>query len=397
MDSYCEHFDPVDPETVRNFWPIVAHIRETCPVAHSDAHGGLWLLTRYTDVASASQDWEIFTSAQGTVWPRHEDMKLMDLIEQDPPLHREWRRVFNPLFTPAKVATMEPTMREVTTELIDEFIERGTVDISKDFAQRLPGTIFFKIAFGIGDEELGQVHEWVHYTIQELGPRTAESHDALVAWLKNLLEERRASGTRRDDVIDAVLDAQVEGQPRSVDELVPVLMLLTFGGLDTIQNATGNIVLRLCREPELADWLREDPSRIPRAIHEFLRIDPPPVMQTRVATRDVEVGGRTIPAGARVGLCYGAANRDPRVFDDPERLDFDRPHSKHLAFGMGVHRCVGSHYALQELQIVIEQVVTRLRNLRLADPTVEIPFSYPRGRGPLSLVVTFDPGSRWAS
>jgi len=144
------------------------------------------------------------------------------------------------------------------------------------------------------------------------------------------------------------------------------------------------------------EWLREDLSRIPRALHEFLRIDPP-VMLTRVATHDVEVGEKVIPAGGRVALLIGAANRDPEMFEDPEHTHFDRPHSKHLAFGMGVHRCVGSHYAVQELQIVVEQIVTRLHNLRLADPDAEIPYTYPRGRGPTSLVVKFDPGPRLAS
>jgi cytochrome P450 len=393
LDHHLEHFDPTDPDTVRDFWPAINHIRDTCPVAHSDALGGFWLLTRYADVAPAAQDWQTFTSSRGQVFPRHPDMELMDLIEQDPPLHREWRRLFNPLFTPAKVAGLAPVMREVTTQLIDEFIEDGEVDISARFAHVLPGTIFFRVAFGITDQDLHEVHDWLIDTIQRIGPASAEAHDNLVAWLKGLLTERRDSGQRRDDILDAVLHAQIGGRQRTVDELVPILMLLTIGGLDTIQNATGNIVLRLCQQPEIADWLRENPARIPRAIHEFLRIDPP-VMLTRVATRDVEVDGHLIPADSRVALFYGAANRDPAEFDDPEHLNFDRPHAKHLAFGMGIHRCVGSHYAVQELAIVIEQIVNRLRNLRLADPDAEIPYNYPRGRGPISLKVTFDPGPR---
>lgn len=394
LDYHCEHFDPVDPETVKNLWPIITHIRETCPVAHSDARGGFWLLTRYADVAAASQNWEAFSSAQGTVWPREGEMKLMDLIEQDPPEHRRWRKIFNPMFTPSKVAELEPVMRQVTTELIDEFIELGAADLSKDFAQVLPGTVFFKIAYGISDTDLRDVHRWVRALMQEIGPKSVDANANLVAWLKQLLTKRLDSGERHNDLVDAVLHTSSDTGPASIDELVPIMMLLTFAGLDTIQNATGNIALRLCREPDLAEWLREDLTRIPRAVHEFLRIDPPPVMQTRVTTRDVEVGGRTIPANQRVALCYGAANRDPAEFADPEIVRFDRPHSKHLAFGMGVHRCLGSHYAALELTIVIEQLVTRLQNLRLADPDADIPFSYPRGRGPLSLKVTFDPGPR---
>jgi len=206
LDVHCEHFNPVEPETVRDLWPIMTHIRETCPVAHSDAQGGFWSLTRYADVAGALQEWETFSSGQGTVWPRHGEMELMDLIEQDPPLHREWRRIFNPFFTPAKVAETEPLMRKMTTEHIDAFIEDGVVDISKDFAHVLPGTIFFKIAFSMEDDDLTEVHDWLRYTIQEIGPETAEAHANWVSWLKKVLSERRDSGVRKGDMLDAVLD-----------------------------------------------------------------------------------------------------------------------------------------------------------------------------------------------
>jgi cytochrome P450 len=387
-DEWCaNHFDHLSPELGPNVHEILAHMRSHHPVAHSEERGGFWLVSRYDDVLATAQDWATFSSAHGITVPSH-PTKIPALPEQvDPPLHREYKRLINAFFTPAAVAEHEAGVRQLVGELIDGFVESGRCEFMADFAQPYPGLVFFDRFLHAPSDELFEINRLATLASNPYTPEAIEARIAILRWIGEFTERRREEEPR-GDVVDAVLDAEIEGRPITREEIVGVIQLLLFGGLDTTAGALGMMMIRFCEEPEIAARLRAEPELIPAAVEELLRLDGPFAFIARTAMKDTTVGGCEIHEGDKVLLSWISANRDDAEFDDPTSFDLDRASNRHLAFGAGPHRCAGSHLARMNLRVAVEELVGRLDDLRI-EAGREVPFHLAYNRAPVRVPITF--------
>ena len=393
-DWVSHHFDHLSPVFAREFHPTLARARSLCPVAHSDQHGGFWVLTRYEDVLRVAQDWETFSSELGITVPYQPPANSMKIlpVAVDPPLQRTFKRLVNAYFTPAKVGPWEEPTRVLVNQLIDGFIERGECDFMTEFARPLPGLAFFNSALHAPTEELEQVNHWA--TLASL-THLDESRDALLklaGWIAKFIERRRAEGPR-GDVVDAVLDAEIEGRPITIREAIGTIHLLILGGLETTAGVLGATMMRFCEHPEIPALLRARPELIPQAVEELLRLDGSFICIGRTARHDTEINGHPVQAGERVLMYWASANRDEAEFAAPDAFDLDRERNRHIAFGAGPHRCVGSNLARMNLRVAIGEVVRRLHDIKL-QPGADIDFHSTFNRAPLSVPITFTPGER---
>lgn len=385
------HFDHLSPALAREFHPTLARARSLCPVARSDAYeDGFWVLTRYEDVLRVAQDWRTFSSELGITVPAPATATKILPVTVDPPLQREFKRLVNAHFTPAKVGPWEEPTRALVNELIDGFIERGECDFMTEFARPLPGLAFFTSALHAPVEELAQINEWA--TLASL-PHLDESRDALLklaGWIAGFVEQRRADGPR-GDVVDAVMNARIEGRPITPQEVIGTIHLLILGGLETTAGVLGAAMMRFCEHPEIPGLLRERPELIPQAVEELLRLDGSFICIGRTARLDTEIDGRQIKAGERVIMYWASANRDEAEFTAPEAFDLGRERNRHIAFGAGPHRCVGSNLARMNLRVAIGELVRRLRDVKL-QPGADIGFHSTFNRAPLTVPIMFTPG-----
>ena len=393
-DDWCaHHFDHVSPELAQHLHETLAAMRDRHPVAHSEEHGGFWVVTGYEDVLRVAQDWRTFSSAHGVSVP--ETKMVVKAIPEhlDPPLHREYKRLVNAFFTPAVVARYEQPTRALVTRLFDEFVETGRCDFMADFARPFPGLAFFELVLNAPPDDVAEINEMATSASVPTNPDRGRVWQGMHAWITEFVEARRHQPPR-GDVVDAVLAAEIEGRPITEDEIVGVVQLLILGGLETTAGALGQFMIRFCHEPEIPALLRAHPERIPDAAEELLRLEPPFIAIARTAMSDTELGGQRIRAGDKVMIYWASANRDGAEFPHPDAFDLDRASNRHLAFGAGPHRCAGSNLARLNLRIALEEVVARLHDVRLREGAEPIPFHSVLNRAPLTVPITFTPGPR---
>jgi cytochrome P450 len=387
-----QHFDHLSPALARDFHPTLARARSLCPVARSDAHeNGFWVLTRYEDVLKVAQDWQTFSSELGITVPSPPVMHKIYPVNVDPPLQRIFKRLVNAHFTPAKIGPWEPGTRAIVSSLIDGFIERGSCDFMAEFARPFPGMAFFELALHAPAEDLAQVNDWA--TLASVSDQ-AVSRDAvmkLAGWIAKFIEQRRADGPR-GDVVDAVMNAEIEGRPITPQEIIGTIHLLIQGGLETTAGVLGAAMIRFCSDPSIPALLRDRPELIPEAVEELLRLDGSFICIGRTARHDAVIDGHKVAAGERVIMYWASANRDAAEFDHPDDFIVDREQNRHIAFGAGPHRCVGSNLARMNLRIALEELTRRLIDVKLA-PGADIDFHSTFNRAPLSVPITFEPGT----
>ncbi|MDT3445782.1 MULTISPECIES: cytochrome P450 [unclassified Pseudofrankia] len=391
-DEWVErHFDHLSPALARELHPTLARARSLCPVAHSDQYGGFWVATQYEDVLRIAQDWQTFSSELGITVP-HVAAPMKSLpVGIDPPLQRTFRRVINPYFRPSVVSEWEQRTRELVNGLIDGFIAAGECDFMTEFARPLPGLAFFDLALHAPTEDLEEVN---HYATMASLPHLPESRECLgklSAWIGRFIARRRGQPAR-GDVVDAVINAEIEGRPITEEEAIGTIQLLILGGLETTAGVLGMAMLRFCKHPEIPALLRARPELIPTAVEELLRLDGSFICIARTARHDTELAGHQIKAGERVLLYWASANRDEAEFDDPDDFDLDRARNRHIAFGAGPHRCAGSNLARMNLRIALDEIVRRLHDIRLRTGT-DIDFHSTFNRAPLSVPISFTPGA----
>jgi cytochrome P450 len=388
------HFDHLSPQFARELHPTLARARALCPVAHSDAHGGFWVLTRYEDVLKVAQDWETFSSELGITVPHQPPQTSMKIlpVAVDPPLQRTFKRLVNAHFTPAKVAPWEEPTRVLVNQLIDGFIERGECEFMTEFARPLPGLAFFDLALHAPADDLAQINDWATAASLTHRPESRDSLMKLAGWIGAFVERRRADGPR-GDVVDAVMNAEIEGRPITPQEIIGTIHLLILGGLETTAGVLGAIMMRFCEQPEIPALLRERPELIPQAVEELLRLDGSFICIARTTRHEAEIDGNPIGAGEQVLMYWAAANRDQAEFPAPDTFDLDRERNRHIAFGAGPHRCVGSNLARMNLRVAIDALVNRLHDVKLA-PGADIDFHSTFNRAPLCVPITFTPAPR---
>jgi cytochrome P450 len=404
-------FDPLSPEQRESPYAVYASARESAPVFYAERFG-FWVVTRHADVLSVLKDGETYSSrdalTSSPVELPPEVQAVLDegwpgmpvIIDTDAPLHTRIRGLVTKAFTPRRVAAMAPTIERVASELLDAIAADGGADIVARFAWPLPLTVVGDM-LGVPRDDLGRLHEWsVHWLrLKQPGATLeqqlewAESTVALQRYFMELLDERERDPG--DDLTSALLAAAREVDlPLPRDAVMGVPLDLVVAGHVTVTRAIGNALVLLLGEPGRADELRADLSLVPAAVEEILRLESPAQGLFRITTCEVSLGGVDLPAGARLMVHYGSANRDEDVFACPAHYD---PHreglNRHVAFGKGVHFCIGAPLARLELGIALPLLLERLPGLRLAGgPLRWEPIFFARGLERLD--VQWDPVER---
>jgi cytochrome P450 len=368
VEEFVEHFDHQDPRYAEDPHPILAEMVERCPVQWSDKYTGYWVITGYEQAHYAMHHYDQFHRFPSASVPAYPRERPMLPIEVDPPIHSKYRSLLAPVFAPPRIAALEPRIREVTTSLIDAFIDNGECEFIAEFADPLPITIFTEM-LGLPTEEWPRFRTWkntimhtAHDDPDGAGGRAQAVKD-VQAYLAELLEDRKRQ--RQDDILSVLLDSTVEGEKLTDQEVLDITDLLFLAGLDTVAASFGLHFLFLAQHPEHWAQLQENPALIPQAVEEMLRYESLVTGGYTVA-EDFEFYGRQLKKGDRAVVSTVAADRDPREFTNPEVVDFERSPNRHLAFGAGPHRCVGSHLARLEMKVGYEELLRRLPEFRLA-------------------------------
>ncbi|TVL89364.1 cytochrome P450 [Streptomyces sp. SAJ15] len=396
-----------DPAFVADPFPFYRQLREEGPVRRAVIAGGLdaWLVTRYADGIAALSDPRLSSDVRDAADPRlmerlptTELPSLMsNMLRSDPPDHTRLRRLVSKAFTVRRIADLRPRVQEIADRLLDAVVPAGRADLVADFALPLPVTVISGL-LGVPVEDRHDFQRWTDDMLLR-GPEVPDPATVDAAWrqmrgyLTGLLAAKRARP--RDDLLSALIAARDEEQRLTEDELIATALLLLVAGYVTTVGLIGGGIAALLADPRQLALLRDDPELLPGAVEELLRYDGPisPGI-ARFAREDVEIAGVTIPRGATVLVASAIADRDPDRFSDPEHLDVTRQDYGHLAFGHGVHYCLGAPLARLEGQIAIGTALRRLPGLALAVPPSELRWRAGGLRNPLRLPVTFVPGGR---
>ena len=348
-----DDWDPKSDAVQRDQRAAYDGMRERCPVAYSDFLG--WSLFRHQDIVRVLNDPDTFSNAVS----RH--LSVPDGM--DPPEHTEFRRMILPYFRPERVDAFEPQCREIAANLLQSLLERDELEFIGDFAHWFAVRIQCA-SLGWPLEMCEPLRLWTQKNHQATFARDRQAMTEIArefeGYVHQLLQSRRAAGAQAgDDITSSLLRQEVQGRPLRDDEIVSVLRNWTVGEVGTISAALGILVHYLSQHPDLQQQLRAQPSLLPAAIEEILRIHGPLVANRRITTRPVEIGGRKIGAGERLSLIWISANRDGRVFEDPEAYRADRDQAENLLYGAGIHVCPGAPLARMEMRVAMEELLGR--------------------------------------
>jgi len=390
------------PEFGRRNYEIYDELRSRCPVAWSTANGGHWLLTDYDSTFEATRDDDLFISSLGAGIPDPARVdaeaaltQVLPPIHTDPPLTAEMRRLTVKFLSPAAADQLEPEIRAIATELIDAFIERGTADIVGELTTPLPARVILRL---LNFDET-RWPEWVtiiHSLIHgdEVGMDRVTAGGAVQQEIGREMARRAQLVPPPDDLVGAILTGTAAGRPLTNEEKFGYILLLLFGGMDTTSGLTGNTLVEMSRDPNLKRQLVERPELMRSATEEFLRHSTPTQGLARVVSRDAEFHGQQLKEGERVLLLWASANRDPAAFSRPAEVDLERQPNRHLAFGVGQHRCLGSNLARTMFRVMISEILERLPDFTMLD---DEPVRFDDAGAvyaPRRLAVRFTPGPR---
>ena len=395
-----------DPAFLANPFPFYRQLREKGPMRRVVITGGLkaWLVTRYEDGLAALCDPRLSSDIRDASDPSllqqlpttERESMLRNMLRADPPDHSRLRRLVSKAFTARRVAELRPRVQAITDGLLDAIVQSGRGDLVADFALPLPVTVISEL-LGVPTTDRYEFQRWTDEMILR-GPEPPDPTVVDAAWqqmhayLTKLLEAKRANAA--DDLLSALIVARDEEQRLDENELIAMAFLLLVAGYITTVNLISGGIAALLAHPDQLQLLRDDPALLPDAIEEFLRYDGPvnPGI-ARFARETLEIAGVTIPRGATVLVASAIADRDPARFPDPDRLDITRRNNPHLAFGHGIHYCLGAPLARLEGQVAIGTALRRLPHLTLAVPPGELRWRPSGLRGPEHLPVTFTPSS----
>jgi cytochrome P450 len=369
IEQFIDEFDHHDPALGPVTHEVYRAMRERSAVAWSDLYGGFWVVNGYDEAHTALQHYDLFSTSPSVSVPAFHLERPMLPIEVDPPVHNKYRGLITPVFSPPRMVALEGTIRTTATGLIDGFAARGECEFFSAFAEPLPVAIFTAM-MGLDRAEVPQFLHWKNDILHGMGqdpevPQRATRE--LEAYLFGLIEERHRQP--QDDLVSVLIQAEVDGEKLTDEEVYDSAFLLFIAGLDTVSASISLQFLHLAQHPELRDRLVADPSLIPDAVEEMLRFESL-IIAGRTVTADTDLLGVRMKKGDRIVMNTVAADRDPRQFRDPDTVDFERSPNRHMAFGVGPHRCVGSHLARIELRIAYEEMHHRLPTYRLAPDAV---------------------------
>jgi cytochrome P450 len=370
-------FNPMDPEFVADPYPMYHRLRAEDPVHHSPL--GFWVLTRYPDVMAMLRDPRLIKEPIAAFVAARFGMAVppglgLSMLDRDPPDHTRLRGLVSKAFTPRALERLRPEIQQIVDGLLDEVEARGSMDLVEEFAYPLPVRVICEM-LGVPVKDHERFKAWgldiargldaiMLPPDSEVGQRSVSGRRALADYFRGLIAERRAAP--RDDMLSALIAAEEAGDKLNEEELLATCILLLVAGHETTVNLIGNGTLALLRHPDQLRKLRERPGLIVTAVEELLRFDGPVQRTARIPSEDITIGGQTIGKGEMVMPFLGAADRDPTQFPDPDRLDITRADNRHIAFGMGIHFCLGAPLARMEGQIAINTLLARLPKLALA-------------------------------
>jgi len=396
-------FNPFVSPQLDDPYPTLAALREQSPVFFSEMLGA-WVVTRYDDISAMLRDTTRFSSQGAAVMPPNlpasvqailaDDYREGPLVNSDPPEHERWRAAFNKFFSPRRMAELAPRIRAITEELVDGFISKGRVEVMREFAYPLTMRVLLDL-MGLPAGDMERVKAWCdQWTMLIFAPLTTEQQEACARavcdyqrYMLAVVKERYTQPG--DDFVSVFIQTPMAGERPDDREYASQAAGAILAGNESTTCLIGSAVHILLKQPDHWAMLCAQPTIIPKAVEEIVRLDPPFMALSRTATTDTEVGGVVIPAGARVLPLFSAGNHDPAHFSAPEQCQFARTSANpHLGFGKGIHFCPGAPLARLEARIALEVLTSRLPAPRLADQPV--PYIPGFLRGPLELVVEWE-------
>jgi cytochrome P450 len=364
-------WDPMEPSAVADPLGAYADLRERCPVARSDRWGGFWALLRHEDIVAAALDTETFISSKKATIPDSTGpgRPPRPPLESDRPQHTQYRRLLAPYFSAGRVNESDARIRAIAAELIETAVARGECDLVPIVALPMPALVLC-VFLGLPTDDWSKLKSWSMAVIDAARSGDpaghADANDALYAYVTAVVEDRRkAPREASTDLITGLLELRVDGRRLDDNEVAGIIRLLLQAGHNTTTNGIGSAFRYLAVHVDEQARLRNDPSLVPTAVDEILRAFSPAQLLARTVEREVEIRGCPLHVGDKVGLFWASANRDPAAFDDPDRIDLTRTPNRHVAFGYGIHRCIGAHLARLEMCIAVEEILARTSRFEL--------------------------------
>lgn len=385
------NFDFSDPRVKVDVASVYAELRKG-PPKWSDAYGGYWVAARHSDLMTVLNDPVLFCSGQGSNLPPNGFPYRFPPGEVDPPEHSRYRKLAAPYFASSAMARLEPIVRDVTRECIEKFVTRGTADLSSELGQLVPAHVIADM-MGFPREDAGWfAHITDHLLETSERPERAEENAAagaeLVDYLNRHLDERRANP--RHDLLTGLVTAKINEGPMSPEDILGMSFFFLIAGHETTVGGITYLLWQLGRQPEVRAKIIDDPSLVPVAVEESLRLNGPVLHLARTVTSDTNLGGSQLRAGDKVMVLYAAANLDEEMFANAATFDLSRPNlNKHVAFSAGIHKCQGAAMGRLEMRVMLEEVLAAIPDYEIADG---VEFRSTQGARSLrSLPVTFTP------
>lgn len=398
-------YEPGLPGPVDTMHERIAALRRRGPVLFSPAHGGHWLVTDYALIQEVLRDSSVYSARSINLTKITDSGEKLIPSELDPPLHTAFRKALQPLFNPTRMKALEPTIRSLVNSLIDGFAHTGRCELIADYAHEVPAAVFLAL-MGWPIEDGPMFTEQTDIALVGLPGKPPEESDAarvkaagqMYEYFGAMIAERRGRSDQ-DDVTSAVINTLItvdgETRPLADQELCQMFYLMLIAGLHTVEGSLALAVRMLAEHPEQRQRLLDDSSLIPAAVEESLRYETT-VAPARMVVKDTVLGGAPLKAGDHILTLLAGADRDPKEFADPDQMRIDRTPNRHIAFGSGAHRCIGSHLARIELQIALGELLKRIPDYRL-DPD-DPPITHAsQVRGVVRMPLLFTPEKRASS
>ena len=386
--DWTSDFSHLEPEWAADPYPIQDDLRRRCPIARTERFGGGWLPVRYEDVAAIAYDTDRFSSRSIIMSNFRPPRELAPIggtppISSDPPFHHDARRLLLPAFTKAAVARQEPATRAFCHSLIDAFGDRAVIDAASEYAQHIPIRVIADM-LGFPPEDGPRFREFVENTLEGVNQEPDERIERMQELFDYLLAQIRDHVDHpRDDLTTFLINVELYGSKLEAEHVAGTMALLLIAGIDTTWSAIGASLWHLAKTPRDRERLVAEPTLLPTALEEFLRAFAP-VTMARLVKEDMNWHGADMKADDWILLSFPAANRDPAQFDRANEVVIDREVNRHAAFGLGIHRCLGSHLARMELRVALDVWLERIGEFTLADPDA-VRWSTGQIRGPRAL------------
>jgi cytochrome P450 len=391
VKDFATDWDHADPQWVADPYPIWEHLRQHCPVAHTDRYGGGWFPATHAGVSAIAKDTKDFTSRTviiGNGRPTELDLPapigVAPPITSDPPFHAIARKLILPAFAPGPINALEPMIRELCAGLIDG-LDGDVINAGMDYAKYIPPSVI-RLMLGFPPEDIEKFIEFINIVLEGIDhpvEQRIEEFAPVEEYFVAQMDDHLANP--RDDLTSYLLNVEIDGQKLAPEHVFGTMVLVLIAGIDTTWSAIGASLWHLAQNPKDLERLVNEPELMPVAIEEFLRFYAP-VTMARLVKHDMEYLGCPMKEDDWILLGFPAANRDPAVFEDADKFIIDRAQNRHVAFGLGIHRCAGSNLARLELRIAIEEFIKRFPKFELADPSA-VTWASGQIRGPRNLPI----------